>query len=308
MTLGTNTLPPTIEKRLRCQDRIWGHCAVSSAASMYFLQLQRLHSYASDAQRSYVGSNVPIRGGIRRSLEDNSEAFIAALQRTFVSKEPGLRWDSELGKLTTAVPAFERRLLFLLRLHGGLRPPIAWILSELEALLPQWRRGEGDKRAAVQLHSEMRKIAPVHGMEMGALQDALSSLLHQGLDDMAEDWAPLLDFAVDILGPFERARVINDFEEFVRDELARWDPAPPDLEELTDYAGRFGLIERLDDEFELATERLREEDRAASENAVGDDVERKAAVGNASEVSDEELDLLFASLLSRPPRNDFNDG
>lgn len=277
-------------------------------SSVFFTQLERLHSYSFDAQRAFPRMAAPTREGIQASLADDNGAFIAALQRTFASKEPGLRWDSELGRLTAAVPTLERRLLFLLRLEEKLQPPMPWILAEIQALLPQWREGEGNKGAAVQLHSEIRNMGSVDGMDMGDLQDALSSLLHQGLDDMTEDWVPLLDFAVDVLDSDGRARVINDFEDFVRDELARWDPAPPDLEELTDYAGRFGLMERLEDEFELASERLLEEDRAASENSMDDDVKRQSSTSNVKEASDEELDVLFVSLLSRPPGKDFNAG
>jgi hypothetical protein len=266
-------------------------------SAVYFEQLEELYLYAYRSRWSYtLGRSALPREGIQQTLERLASLFSDGLQRTLESYNPSPRWQRSAGRMQRGIVDPEQRLLFVLGLPPSYRPENEWIAQEVHSLMPRWDSGEGNRKLAVDILGRVRSIPSVDDT---AIQQSVEGLLLHEPEDMVEDWAPLLDFAVERFDIRRRAEIVGKFQEFAESELSRWSPGPPNLEELEEYAERFGLLEDLEADFDAVKDRIQQEDREAAEGE-GDEPSTDEASPQTSGSSDEEIDLLFACVATWP--------
>jgi hypothetical protein len=273
--------------------------ALLESASV-FDQLQQLHAYATSS--SHDSSAEDARDSLRRALELNRDLFAEGLSRTVTSPSAMRKreWVHGQGQVLQQPRSwFEDRLEFALSLPPALRPSLQWLSEQVLFLAERWRAEAGGKVKAVALARRLRGLqSPGFSPELlQEVDDALDRWLPTHLEETEEDWLPYLqrleeDSGVELSHAQDLAA---RFESYVRDELWRWSPSPPNLDELLSYANRFELhelVERLEEK--IAEDEEREEEageRVASKprSALADD--------RSADDSDQALGQLFARLL-----------
>src|SRR5436190_128846 len=140
----------------------------------------------------------------------------------------------------------------------------------------------------------MRSTAPSSDRHQKAVDEAgvaLDTWLRRSLEETEEDWMPFVDrFERDHDAKLSEDReLVQEFERFVRDELRAWDPSPPHLDTLLQYAEKFnaspGVIEALRDA-------IHEDQERDVETAAKLQPDTKAPPPALPE-SEDELDRLF---------------
>jgi hypothetical protein len=271
---------------------------IDSAA--YFDQLQQLHAYATGS--SYERSVEGPRASFQLALESHRDRFIEALATTMTGPSAMRKreWVPGQGQVLQQPRSwFEDRLEFALSLSPTLRPPMEWLIEQVQYLAERWRTAAGGKAQAVVLARRLRQLG-LAGFSSDLLQevdDALDHWLPTHLEETEEDWLPYLqrleeDEGVDLNVDRDLAA---RFESYVRDELWRWDPAPPNLDELLTYANRFALPELVETLEEKAAEDEEREDEAGER--VASRPRSTLADDRPTADSDEALSNLFARLL-----------
>jgi hypothetical protein len=173
----------------------------------------------------------------------------------------------------------------------------------------RWLAKQGWKGEAVKI---MRKIEAVvyggYGVSVSlALSNQLSRTLdgwlEQDLEDTDEDWVPYLErLKIDhhVVLKYQ-TEVAAAFEDHARDELVRWSPSPPSLDELKEYASEFELDELMEE-----LDRRVEEDRSR-DHETSEKVQHRSALPTPESAdangddSDDALDQLFGRLARRRP-------
>jgi hypothetical protein len=235
-------------------------------------------------------------------LQSNKDLFVEALSRTVTSPSAMRKreWVHDQGQVLQQPRSwFEERLEFVLSLSQDLRPSDEWLSEQVRCLAERWREAAGGKVKAVALARRLKRLE-LAGLSADVLRDvdaALDQWLPAHLEETEEDWLPYLerleeDRGVDLASAGD---IAARFESYVGDELWRWSPSPPNLDDLLSYANRFELhelAERLEEK--IAEDEEREEEageRVASKprSALADD-------GSADD-SDQALGQLFARLL-----------
>src|SRR4051794_29760942 len=122
---------------------------------------------------------------------------------------------------------------------------------------------------------------------------ALGQMLARSLEETV-DWNHYLAFLEQTEGdPYPRDRA-DEFDRHARDELARWSPSPPNLDDLMHHARGFGLDELIDELDEKARED-EERDSTAGEK-VAAVRSQPGRVEPRPEDGDEVIERLFSRL------------
>ncbi|GAA1629726.1 hypothetical protein GCM10009744_17170 [Kribbella alba] len=231
-------------------------------SAMFFEQLSTLATArtggVSLGRRSTVGPTDAL------PLDDFWPDVAAGFTRTFDGPTPD-RILNQTGYMTGYEPPFgylERRLLLLLNLPAAARPDVSWINDKLRYVADRWKQGKGWKPDAVKLVQAVGREDFIHGEVKDYIKIALESWLSGQLSETT-DWNIYLDYLQEDRGVDHPADLAIAFEEHSQSELDRWDPSPPDLDDLIYHAQRFGLDEVTDLLREKASEdEEREEARA----------------------------------------------
>lgn len=268
----------------------------------YFEQLRQL--YVETTGSSLSGGH----SALLETLEARAQDFREAMQRTIYSPSLTRRteWDREEGQVYRRTSAWlEDRLEFILSLRARFAPDNAWIEELLVALEHRWKTKIGRKSDAVKVMRMLTKashgacavsISPPAAQKLGS---ALDKWLEQDLEDTEEDWLPYLerlkkDHRVVLR---YRSDLAVAFEDHVIDELSRWSPSPPSMDELLEYAAEFGLEELTE---VLATKNAegRQRDHTASLK-LQELPSRMSSPNETDDESDGALEQLFGRLASR---------
>ena len=263
-------------------------------SSRFFFQVQQLWSVSIAGRPNNRSKKAQPRVGIQKAIARAPQEFSAAIERTFRSPEALHTWSWHQRLRHRPEPMMEPRLQFVLRLPTAIRPSDLWLSAQFERLADEWSTGKGSKLPAVKLIEAVAERKALPDVVLAHCKRALEKWLRDSPEEM-DDWSPLLEFAVGLSVP-EQAAIVDDFTAFVREELERWDPVPPDFDELKRYAERFGISDLLGEEFELASHREEAADKEASGGSK-DSAPRTEATASL-DASDAAIDLLFASMVA----------
>lgn len=273
--------------------------AIQSAS--FFEQVVALFDYG----RVRGPRSTPSEDGVRRRTPPalRELSFQVAVRRLFSGPSSARRngWDDASRRNTWLVPDswFEDRLMRVLALDYELVAAHAdWVPELVHALTVRWEHQQGGKPEAVRAMRKIEAMAAVYGLQpdrVGAARAALDSWLPLVLTETERDWIPYLDRLESELGMdiYDDEELARRFELFAGEELERWSPSPPNMEELTEYAERFRLREVLD----TIETRRRMERAADSEARKGVRVPASVDSSGGGE-SDAELGLMFRRLTS----------
>lgn len=228
----------------------------SLEAATFFAQVETLCRFRSG--RHHYAVNERSLRTLASAVDRESSAVGQALTRLLHSPSPGpqsrLRMGGEVSR------SIEERLRFLVNLPDNLRPSAAWLTGQLEVAVQRWNDDEGDKEGAVGLINDLEDRTPSN-LDAAAIAEAAAAVdawLPKVLDETDSDWLPYL-------ARLQRSKTIlsmqtdlaEQFERHASDELDRWDPSPPHLQDLIHYAGQFALDElhqQLEDKHREETE------------------------------------------------------
>lgn len=271
-------------------------------SAVFFEQVVHLQGYARGSNPSHERDAG--RPSLLSQLELRSQDVAAAVSRLILSPSPERRneWVRSAGQEYQRPSSwFEDRLGAVLLLPTGCCPADNWTVSQVRTLAERWRNEEGDKAEAVSL---IRRLEAASRSEPDAIPEealtearsALDAWLPADLDETEEDWLPYLDRLESDHGVRldADAELAERFASFAREELWRWSPSPPNLEDLVDYALRFELHDLVEElEEKVAEDRARDEE--ASVDSTGPTP--TPAVGRSQRSEDEILDQLFRRLV-----------
>lgn len=242
-------------------------------SAVFFEQLRQLHTQTIEAL--VVREDNKSRSHLHTLLSSMRRQFVEGIVRTVAGPSPERRseWDHARGQVHRPPSAwFENRLQFCMSLPSEWRPDNTWLIGQIKVLRDRWNAHEGGKPEAVRLLRNLRaasELLPRSSDEFGNLaagvEEASAALDHwlaSTLEETEEDWVPYLerlqlDHCTDLASDKELAA---RFEAFVREELGRWSPSPPNLDELLEYANKFGafsLVETLEEKMD--EDRIRDE-------------------------------------------------
>jgi hypothetical protein len=270
-------------------------------SATYFEQMRQLYMYAAGSRRS--GGH----DGLHAALDARVDDFKNALIQTIESPCPEKReeWDHEEGSIYREKSSWlEERLDFLLGLDQLWAPDSKWIEGVLSTLEQRWRAKQGWKNEAVKvmqviaLAGSGKASIAIHPSVVEKLGQALDGWLVEDLEDTEEDWVPYLerlkrDHRVVLA---HRTDLAARFEEHARDELRRWSPSPPSMDELKEYASQFGLddlIQALDEKVEEDRQRDRETSKKVHDRPT------PSSGSGASDVDDYGSDDAIGQLFGR---------
>jgi hypothetical protein len=275
-------------------------------SATYFEQVRQLYLYATGSTRN--GGHAALLA----VLEAHADTLKETMTRTIYSETPERRteWDHDEGSVYRKRSSWlEDRLEFLFSLDEPWAPAEAWVEEVLIEINQRWLAKQGWKGEAVKI---MRKIEAVvyggYGVSVSlALSNQLSRTLdgwlEQDLEDTDEDWVPYLErLKIDhhVVLKYQ-TEVAAAFEDHARDELVRWSPSPPSLDELKEYASEFELDELMEE-----LDRRVEEDRSR-DHETSEKVQHRSALPTPESAdangddSDDALDQLFGRLARRRP-------
>jgi hypothetical protein len=226
--------------------------AVVLDSVIFFEQLQQTYAFATDEFESTAG-HPPLKA----VLQAQADRFKQAMVRTIQGPCPERRseWDTDEGEVYRQKSSwFEDRVAFLLGLTPPWSPSDSWFAGLLTELVRRWNDGLGWKSEAVDLMRTLTAAAGSAESTMSVPSDvveqmgrALDQWLPKVLEDTESDWTPYLNrLRRDQRVVLARETVLAArFESFAREELWRWSPSPPAIEELREFTEEFGLGELL---------------------------------------------------------------
>jgi hypothetical protein len=269
----------------------------------YFEQLRQIYTFATGA---FGKKEAGARPSLKAILEGESARFKNALVRTIQSPCTEVRseWGRNEGQVfRTKSSWFEDRITFVLSLDSSWIPSTQWIADLLETLRRRWEDGLGWKSEAVKLMNMLESITAKdlarNVLPEGVitrLAQVLEAWLSKELEETEEDWDPYLERLRDQGVELSmNDALVQRFESFARDELMRWSPSPPSIDQLREYAEEFGLGNLLQDIDEKIDEE-RERDRQTSSNLHRQPLSELPA-SLTDQDADKGLNLLFRRLI-----------
>jgi len=265
------------------------------AGAEFFEQLQRLHLYGVGGEGWGRKSGRP---DLIAALQGQAAMFTEALMTKADGPSPFLLRESDRREGRRPSGWFEDRVAFVLSLKPPVRPPREWITDQLRTLMGRWEHGQGGKASAVRLVHQLTDEDEIDQSLIEEIMDVLERWLADDLGETEEDWLPYLTYLEDERGVllYEDMSLSRRFSEYVRSEIRRWSPSPPNLEELLDYANKFALPDTVREiEEKIEEDRRRDEEESEQRpTKPRSKVERQPSADD----TDIELNALFARLVS----------
>lgn len=275
---------------------------IDSAA--FFEQVSTLYTFATGRGARAMAAE-PSASLLANAVYDHQSRLTSALVKLVDSPTPA-RGGMYLSDVNTPIASrLEDRLMFLVRLPVPFMPPADWVAEQLEAAAERWSMDQGSKRRAAELVEELEPVVgewlPMDRFER--ISATLDAWLERRLDDTDEDWLPYLRRLKDVHGVnLSHAKsVAEKFEEHVANELTRWSPSPPQLEELLEYAKEFELDYAVEQLEEKAREDEARDGRGVDTKGLGS---AGMPAGNSKRASDEEVQQLFRRLAPAERRDE----
>lgn len=220
--------------------------------------------------------------------------LVRAFKRTFESETSPERipYQPE-GYLQYVAPlgVLERRLLRIFTLDQVWYPEPEWLVEALSVCAARWRAGRGGRVATYEL---LRRVPnSILGTEAG--REALEAAEQWLSTDLSETahWTAYLEFLDQVRGTPYPDDLAEAFEDHAYEELSRWHPSPPDMDELISHASGFDLW--------ALGESLSE--KAAEEESGGHGEPVRATSGgwfSEQDSTDEAIEGIFARFGAQP--------
>lgn len=198
----------------------------------------------------------------RKRVLDKSlkREFSKAVARTFSAKALKVRTNY----YDSLPQSREERVEFILKLPQSWRPGDLWLNKVAKKLVGRWQLRKGDKARAFELIFSDRAKSSIFPAEAA---DVLSAWIKGGLEE-TRDWS-ILARLLEVEGEDEVAdEYVDGFREHVHAELARWDPSPPDLEDLIFLNDSLGASD-LEEDLHQAMRRDAEGDEESGREITG---------------------------------------
>ena len=278
-------------------DQLVGDPVVLSnlvTSAVYFEQLRILK--AARGGGVVLGVHSGSGGAKALPLGSLKERFVSALERTFQSPSPERLLNQSGYQTGYEEPkgCLENRLIFLWEQSASWRPPDNWMEDTLLSVSTRWTEELGGKSDAVKLICDGDPdIVSDDAMERARTN--LESWLSEDLSETS-DWNIYLDYLERTRGDRYDTALARRFEEHAINELGRWSPSPPDLDDLLTHAEGFG-IDTLQES--LRNKSLEDEEREDEADGRLASAARPQALGPRHEDSDKALETLFGRFVRR---------
>lgn len=271
-------------------------------SAVYFEQVRNLCRFAMGTRRGSILQE-PGPKSLTDAVARSRNNIICAFERLINSATPETVPVYLADSQEPVRSWFEDRLRFLAELPLDMLPPRPWLDDQLQVAAKRWNGSLGSKGRAAKLVAVLQndRSGRISAAALAKAADALDDWLPRDLTDTSDDWLPYLARLEDVHGvwlPDDR-ELAERFEAHARDELDRWDPLPPDMSELIDYADRF----RLDDLKRTLEERASEEERReeAQQEDVGWRAQTLSPTSVKPAIGDADIRRMFARLANKAP-------
>lgn len=189
--------------------------------------------------------------------ESVKKTFAKAIARTF-SAHPLQPRTSYYG---ASSQSREERLAFTSALPVGWRPKPEWFGKAAKGLVKRWESEKGDKAKAYELIFGTRAVPTLFP---NRAESVLTTWIKSTLSE-TQDWV-VLGKLLDLDGSYPYDETFaDDFREHVATEIGRWDPSPPDLDELIALSESFGTSDLDEDLGQVRQKDMARDDYAADE-------------------------------------------
>lgn len=209
--------------------------------AVFFAQVETLYRYSSG---HHDASNERSLRTLSNSVEREKALVSRALVRLMHGPSPTL--STRLWPRSDVSVSLEERLRFLIKLPARYRPTSEWMIEQLKLAVQRWSDDEGDKDGAVSLVNDLEDLEPpiLDAVVIAEAASILEAWLPKVLEETDTDWLPYL-------ARLERSEgglaihpyLAEQFEQHANEELDRWHPSPPNMQDLIEYADRFSLPE-----------------------------------------------------------------
>jgi hypothetical protein len=267
---------------------------------IFFEQLLTLWSAARGTWRYAPRTDLSV------ALSSRSELTKAGAERTILSDSPERtnEWNRRTGEVYGPPSGWmERRLSLVVAEPDLFCPGFEWLCEVLVHLHQRWTNQQGNKAQAVVLMRSLKSLGPplfsaqLPDLQLDLLARALDKWLRTGLDETKDDWLPLFDRLENdhYLDPATDDLLRDEFCDYAREELSRWEPVPPNLQDLIEYAQRFDDADLVQ---ELERSAARED---AREDAEGERIGPSRTMderGSSPVESAADIDAMFRRLSS----------
>jgi len=189
--------------------------------------------------------------------ESVARAFAKAIARTFSARP----LQPQVSYYGASSQSREERLAFTCALPVGWRPKPKWCGKAAKSLVKRWESEKGDKAKAYELVFGPRAVPTL--FPTGA-ESVLATWIKSTLSE-TQDWV-VLGRLLDLDGSYPYDETFaDDFRGHVAAEMRRWDPSPPDLDELIALSECFGTSDLDEDLEQVRQQDLARDDYAADE-------------------------------------------